>query len=202
LPITKNGSKRDIPLSLRAVDALTRLGVKSSGPVFNYTSDGFKSAWRTLLRRLGVTDLHFHDLRHEAISRLFEIGTLDMMEVATISGYKSMQMLKRYTHLKATNLVSKIDGKKNLLRGKRVIAQSVIPYPARIVADDDSIRLRFIDFDHLAIEGPDVDDVTTRAGDLLLRELVTLLRDSKKVPVPTAPIDYDEGAPIVLVNPL
>lgn len=44
LPITKNGSKRDVPLSLRAVDALTRLGVKVEGNVFEYTSDGFKSA--------------------------------------------------------------------------------------------------------------------------------------------------------------
>lgn len=39
LPITKNGTKRDVPLSLRAVDALTRLGIKSAGKVFAYTSD-------------------------------------------------------------------------------------------------------------------------------------------------------------------
>ncbi|WP_207002633.1 site-specific integrase [Trinickia mobilis] len=202
LPMTKNGTKRDIPLSLRAVDALTRLGLKPNGPVFNYTSDGFKSAWRLLVRRLGITDLHFHDLRHEAISRLFELGTLDMMEVATISGHKSMQMLKRYTHLKASNLVAKIDGKKALLRSKRVIAQAVVPYPALIVSDADAIQLRFIDFEHLAVDGVDVDDVTARARDLLLRELVTLLRDSKKAPLPTAPVDYDDGAHIVLVHPL
>jgi integrase len=99
LPITKNGTKRDVPLSLRAVDALSRRGIKTEGPVFEYTTDGFKSAWRAILERANIDDLHFHDLRHEAVSRLFELGTLDVMEVATISGHKSMQMLKRYTHL-------------------------------------------------------------------------------------------------------
>ena len=99
LPETKNGSKRDVPLSIKARDALIRLGVKSKGRVFSYTSNGFKSAWRIMMIRLGIQDLHFHDLRHEACSRLFELGTLDVMEIAAISGHKSLAMLKRYTHL-------------------------------------------------------------------------------------------------------
>ncbi|MDR8976064.1 site-specific integrase [Burkholderia multivorans] len=152
LPITKNGSKRDVPLSLRAVDALTRLGVQADGQVFEYTSDGFKSAWRALVRRVGIQDLHFHDLRHEAVSRLFELGTLDMMEVATISGHKSMQMLKRYTHLKASNLVAKLDGKKMLNRGKRVISQAIVPYPAMLERDEHRVTLQFMDFGHLRLE--------------------------------------------------
>jgi integrase len=99
LPITKNGEKRDVPLTQCAVSALTRLGIGSSGRVFKYKVDGFKSAWRNLVKRLGIENLHFHDLRHEAVSRLFELGTLDYLEVASISGHKSVQMLKRYTHL-------------------------------------------------------------------------------------------------------
>lgn len=99
LPETKNGTKRDVPLSLKAREALIRLGVKSNGKVFKYTPEGLKSTWRFMLRKLGIEDLHFHDLRHEAISRLFELGSLDMMEVAAISGHKSLAMLKRYTHL-------------------------------------------------------------------------------------------------------
>jgi integrase len=86
LPETKNGSKRDVPLSLRARDALTRLGAKVCGRVFSYTSNGLKSTWRVMLQRLGIEDLHFHDLRHEGVSRLVELGTLDIMEVAAISG--------------------------------------------------------------------------------------------------------------------
>ncbi len=49
------------------------------------------------------TKMHFHDLRHEATSRLFEKG-LNMMEVASITGYEDLKMLKRYTHLRAEDL--------------------------------------------------------------------------------------------------
>lgn len=55
---------------------------------------------------LGIT---FHDLRHEATSRLFELGRFDVMEIASITGHKSLVMLKRYTHLKASNLAKKLD---------------------------------------------------------------------------------------------
>ena len=99
LPETKNGTKRDVALSIKARDALIRLGVKSNGPVFQYTSNGIKSTWRFMIQKLGIENLHFHDLRHEAVSKLFELGTLDMIEVASISGHKSLSMLKRYTHL-------------------------------------------------------------------------------------------------------
>ncbi|MCA7889715.1 site-specific integrase [Burkholderia contaminans] len=202
LPITKNGSKRDVPLSLRAVDALTRLGVQAQGEVFGYTSDGFKSAWRLLVRRVGIHDLHFHDLRHEAVSRLFELGTLDMMEVATISGHKSMQMLKRYTHLKASNLVAKLDGKKMLNRGKRVISQAIVPYPAMLERNEQRITLQFMDFAHIRLEGTDADEVAARARDVLLRELVNLVRDSKKPPTPTPPLEYEDNAQALLIDPL
>lgn len=99
LPETKNGSKRDVPLSIKARDALVRLGVKPAGRVFGYQSEGIKSTWRYMCQKLEIENLHFHDLRHEAISRLFELGTLDLMEIAAISGHKSLSMLKRYTHL-------------------------------------------------------------------------------------------------------
>ena len=70
-----------------------------------------------MMIKLGIEDLHFHDLRHEACSRLFELGTLDVMEVAAISGHKSLAMLKRYTHLKAQRLVRKLEGSRN--KGKQ-----------------------------------------------------------------------------------
>jgi len=58
-------------------------------------------------RRSGIKDLHFHDLRHEATSRLFEKG-LNPVEVATITGHKDPRMLMRYTHLRAENLARKL----------------------------------------------------------------------------------------------
>ena len=60
----------------------------------------------------GLEGLRFHDLRHEATSRLFEKG-LSIMEVASITGHKSLAMLNRYTHLQAGTLVAKLDGDTN-----------------------------------------------------------------------------------------
>ena len=54
-----------------------------------------------------LKDLRPHDLRHEATSRLFEKG-LNLMEVAAITGHKTLQMLKRYTHLRAEDLVGRL----------------------------------------------------------------------------------------------
>ena len=68
----------------------------------------FNKAWIDIKHRLGVSDLRFHDLRHEAVSRLVEAGLSDQ-EVAAISGHKSMQMLRRYTHLRAEDLVGRLD---------------------------------------------------------------------------------------------
>jgi integrase len=68
----------------------------------------FDRMWQKIKRDAGIVDLHFHDLRHEAVSRLVEAGLSDQ-EVSAISGHKSMQMLKRYTHLRAEDLVARID---------------------------------------------------------------------------------------------
>ena len=54
-----------------------------------------------------IKDLHFHDLRHEAISQFFEKG-LSIPEVALISGHKDVRMLFRYTHLKAEDILRKL----------------------------------------------------------------------------------------------
>ena len=68
----------------------------------------FRPAWRRTVRDAGIRGLRFHDLRHEAVSRLVEAGLGDQ-EVAAISGHKSMQMLKRYTHLRGEDLVKRLD---------------------------------------------------------------------------------------------
>jgi hypothetical protein len=69
----------------------------------------FAKIWGGIKQAIGANDLHFHDIRHEAVSRLVEGGLSDQ-EVASISGHKSMQMLRRYTHLRAEDLVTKLDG--------------------------------------------------------------------------------------------
>ena len=67
----------------------------------------FTGLWALLWKRADLCDLRFHDLRHEAISRFFEMG-LSIPEVALISGHKDAKMLFRYTHLRAGNIIAKL----------------------------------------------------------------------------------------------
>lgn len=108
LQMTKNGDKRDVPLSTRAVAALESVKTSRDGQVFKgWTPNAYRLAYVRAVKRAGISGLTLHDLRHEAASRLFEKG-LDMMEVASITGHKSLSMLKRYTHLKAEDLARKL----------------------------------------------------------------------------------------------
>ena len=75
--------------------------------VFDYKPRGLSGEFLKLCRRKGIDNLHFHDLRHEATSRLFEKG-LNPVEVATITGHKDPRMLMRYTHLRAEDLARKL----------------------------------------------------------------------------------------------
>jgi integrase len=65
------------------------------------------NAFRRDTQRAGIIGLRFNDLRHEAVSRLFE-RQFNTMEVASISGHKSLQMLQRYTHLRAEDLAQRL----------------------------------------------------------------------------------------------
>jgi integrase len=110
LPLTKNGDSRDIPLSRRAVAILRVLIAderRDTVRVFPVTGNSVRLAFEHLRARAGMSDLHFHDLRHEAVTRLFEKG-LNIAEVSAISGHKELRMLQRYTHLRAVDLVSRL----------------------------------------------------------------------------------------------
>ncbi len=108
LPMTKNGSGRRVPLTDRAVQILTSLR-REGGLVFPVASKALQIAWRRLARRAGIEDLRFHDLRHEAISRLFERG-LNVPEVAVMSGHRDPRMLFRYTHPRPEDIARKLAG--------------------------------------------------------------------------------------------
>ncbi|TXN07332.1 site-specific integrase [Methylobacterium sp. WL103] len=107
LPMTKNGTSRDVPLSTRAVDSLRTLRTGEGATVFSATPNTVRLAWERLTRRVGMSDLHLHDLRHEAVSRLFEKG-FNVVEVASISGHRELRMLQRYTHLRAADLAARL----------------------------------------------------------------------------------------------
>ena len=102
---TKNGEDRYIPLTRHAQSVLKTLS-KVYNYVFPITADCLKSAWNRIKTKSGIKDLRFHDLRHESVSRFFEMG-LSIPEVALISGHKDVRQLFRYTHLKAENLREK-----------------------------------------------------------------------------------------------
>lgn len=200
LPETKNGSKRDVPLSVKARDALIRLGVKSKGKVFGYRTNGFKSTWRLMMIRLTIENLHFHDLRHEAISRLFELGTLDMMEIAAISGHKSLAMLKRYTHLKAQRLVRKLEGNRN--KGRQMILDALLPYPASLDTGDQDYHIKLLDFEDLAVSANSHSEAINSAQDALLRRILQSIRDGSHIPLPDQYLDAVPENRLVMIDPL
>ncbi len=108
LPDTKNGQPRTVPLSSVAVEVLKALPRSIHGEVFpGVTTEAVKQAFIRATHRAQIEDLHFHDLRHEATTRLFERG-LNIIEVSSITGHKDLQMLRRYTHLRAEDLAKKL----------------------------------------------------------------------------------------------
>jgi len=112
LPDTKNSEPRKVPLSKRAIEILKKIPRSVNGRVFPTTDNAIKLGFYRSCKKAKsldgkedkpIIDLRFHDLRHEATSRLFEKG-LNPMQVAAITGHKTLQMLKRYTHLRAEDL--------------------------------------------------------------------------------------------------
>ncbi len=96
IPTSKTGLGRTIPLSESALAVLEKLHC-SEGRVFPISANAFRLSWERLKRRTGIIDFHFHDLRHEAISRYFELG-LTAPEVCLISGHQNLRTLARYSH--------------------------------------------------------------------------------------------------------
>ena len=107
LPLTKNGTSREVSLSLKTATILEQQRIKKHPVPFPITDNAFRLAWHKLKKRAAISDLKCHDLRHEPISRFFEAG-LSLVEVATISGHKDLKMLFRYTHLKAEVVAAKL----------------------------------------------------------------------------------------------
>ncbi len=103
---SKNGYSRTIPLSPKAIDIL--VSCKGEGTrCFPISANAIRLAWQRLCKKADVTDLHFHDLRHEAISRFFEIG-LTVPEVASISGHRDIRILSRYAHSRSELILKKL----------------------------------------------------------------------------------------------
>lgn len=108
LPMTKNGEYRYVPLSTKAVNILNSLPQSENERVFQLEAQTLSIGFKRCTKRADVIDMRFHDLRHCAITNLSS-KFLNVLELAAISGHKSLNMLKRYTHIKAEDLVKKLD---------------------------------------------------------------------------------------------
>ena len=85
------------PEAAAVIESMPRV----SDPIFPFTTDAISAAWTRACQFLGIEDLHFHDLRHDGVSRLFEMGKT-IPQAASVSGHRSWSSLKRYTHLRQT----------------------------------------------------------------------------------------------------
>jgi len=108
LPATKNGTCRVVPLSSKAVACLEAITGKSvNGSVFHISRCALHLRWKAACVRAGVEGLHFHDLRHTAITRMSD-KLSNVIELSAVTGHKSVQMLKRYYHPSAEALALKL----------------------------------------------------------------------------------------------
>jgi integrase len=85
------------PEAMRVIHSMPRVDEH----IFPTTPNAIGAAWWRACGTVGVEDLHFHDLRHHGISRQFEMGKT-IPQVASVSGHRNWQSLKRYTHLRQT----------------------------------------------------------------------------------------------------
>ncbi|MBU1362889.1 MAG: site-specific integrase [Gammaproteobacteria bacterium] len=120
LPMTKNGTSRYVPLSTKAVEIFKSLPRALRGPVFTISANAINLGFVRAVERARLAylesggtdsrmlvDLHFHDLRHVAITRIAE-KLPNIVELAAVSGHQDVRMLKRYYHPRAEDLARKL----------------------------------------------------------------------------------------------
>jgi integrase len=105
----KNGIERKIPLTPRAIEILGSLPRHIKGRVFPVSLNNFQRAWRSITRNAEIDNLHWHDLRREACSRLMESG-LSISEVQMFTGHKTLSlMLKTYSQHNPSVVAKKLN---------------------------------------------------------------------------------------------
>lgn len=107
LPISKNGQPRAVPLSSAAVAVLASLPTTESGQVFSISAQTAAAAFKRATVRACLPGFRFHDLRHTATSRMAD-KLPNVIELAAVTGHRSLQMLKRYYHPSPEALAKKL----------------------------------------------------------------------------------------------
>jgi len=109
LPQTKNGDSRTVPLMPRALELLASLPHSECGRVIPLTGNALQKAFTRARVTAGLPDVHLHDARHCAITKMSELLP-NVIELAAVSGHKDLQMLKRYYHPNPETLALKLAG--------------------------------------------------------------------------------------------
>jgi integrase len=107
LPDTKNGTSRTVPLSAAAIEVLRSLPRNIAGIVFPIHYFTLSAAFKRAVKRSGLIDFHFHDLRHTAITAMAQ-KLPNLIELSAVTGHKSLTMLKRYYHPSIEDLARKL----------------------------------------------------------------------------------------------
>lgn len=105
LALTKNGTAREVPLSAEALRLLRQLP-RADGPAFGLSGDLLDALFRKAKARAMIEDLHFHDTRHEAITRLAK--KLDVMDLARMVGIRDLRILMVYYNATATEIAGRL----------------------------------------------------------------------------------------------
>jgi len=107
LHMTKNGESRVVPLSTSAILAIASMPRSICGAVFPITACALAANFDKAVARAKLPDLHFHDLRHTAITQM-ATKLPNLIELAAVSGHKSLKMLQRYYHPDVEDLARKL----------------------------------------------------------------------------------------------
>jgi integrase len=110
--IAKSKRPRKVPMTYRAQSVIAALPSQREpdGLVFPARYDTLRQAWERARAAAGCPDLHIHDLRHEATTRLFEVHKMTMLEAQAVTGHSTAQMIKRYAHLDVRHIAAKMQG--------------------------------------------------------------------------------------------
>jgi integrase len=104
----KTGARK-IPLSPSCIAMLRALPRSLDGLVFPVTIETLQQAYKRAVARAGIEDFTFHDLRHDALTRLAKLG-LNVLELRAISGHATANMLQRYVSIDPCSLAEKLAG--------------------------------------------------------------------------------------------
>lgn len=107
LETTKNGDRRTVPMSTRAVQILQELPRSIDGRVFPMNRPALCANFENACKRADLEDLHFHDLRHTAITNMASKFS-NILELSAVTGHRQLSMLKKYYHPKAEDLALKL----------------------------------------------------------------------------------------------